>query len=52
MPFLFTILNLNLLLDDDIYFRVYYDAGLEESYTSPGEWPWATLIFKDGVYIG
>jgi len=32
--------------------RVYYDAGLEESYTSPGEWPWATLIFKDGDYIG
>jgi len=32
--------------------RVYYDAGLEESYTNPGEWPWVVLIFKDGDYIG
>jgi len=32
--------------------RVYYDAGLEESYTSPGEWPWVVLIFHDGDYIG
>merc|ERR1712142_247075 len=32
--------------------RVYFDAKLEETYTNPGEWPWAVLIFKDGVYIG
>ena len=32
--------------------RVYFDADLDESYTSPGEWPWAVLIFNDGVYIG
>ena len=34
------------------YCRVYFDAELEETYTSPGEWPWAALIFNDGVYIG
>ena len=32
--------------------RVYYDANLPASFTNPGEWPWAVLIFKDGDYIG
>jgi len=32
--------------------RVYYNADLAESFTNPGEWPWAVLIFKDGEYIG
>eukprot|EP00092_Neocalanus_flemingeri_P011006 GFUD01011851.1.p1 GENE.GFUD01011851.1~~GFUD01011851.1.p1 ORF type:complete len:506 (+),score=110.36 GFUD01011851.1:173-1690(+) len=32
--------------------RVYYDAELEESYTNPGEWPWAVLIFNNGRYLG
>lgn len=32
--------------------RVYYDASLKPSFTNPGEWPWAVLIFKDGKYIG
>jgi len=32
--------------------RVYYDVGLDPSFTNPGEWPWAVLIFKDGEYVG
>jgi len=32
--------------------RVYYDANLPESFTNPGEWPWAVLIFRNEEYIG
>eukprot|EP00092_Neocalanus_flemingeri_P040720 GFUD01044332.1.p1 GENE.GFUD01044332.1~~GFUD01044332.1.p1 ORF type:complete len:517 (+),score=101.68 GFUD01044332.1:36-1586(+) len=32
--------------------RVYYDANLADSFTNPGEWPWAVLIFRNGKYIG
>ena len=32
--------------------RAYYDANLAESFTNPGEWPWAALIFRNGEYIG
>merc|ERR1711971_16184 len=32
--------------------RAYYDANLAESFTNPGEWPWAVLIFRNGEYIG
>merc|ERR1711936_818948 len=32
--------------------RVYYDANLAESFTNPGEWPWAILIFRNDQYIG
>ena len=35
-----------------MYPRVYYDARLEPSYTNPGEWPWAVLIFDNGEYVG
>jgi len=35
-----------------MYPRVYYDARLEPSYTNPGEWPWAVLIFNNGKYVG
>jgi len=31
---------------------VYYNAGLEESFTNPGEWPWAVLIYDGDKYIG
>jgi len=32
--------------------RAYYDANLAESFTNPGEWPWAVLIFRNGDYVG
>eukprot|EP00092_Neocalanus_flemingeri_P022264 GFUD01024144.1.p1 GENE.GFUD01024144.1~~GFUD01024144.1.p1 ORF type:complete len:519 (-),score=122.85 GFUD01024144.1:270-1826(-) len=32
--------------------RVYYDADVPDTFTNPGEWPWAVLIFKNGKYIG
>ena len=34
------------------FVRVYYDAGLNESYTNPGEWPWVVLIYYKEKYIG
>ena len=34
------------------FVRVYYDAGLNESYTNPGEWPWVVLIYHKEKYIG
>jgi len=32
--------------------RVFYDAGLPESFTNPGEWPWAVMIYHGDQYIG
>jgi len=32
--------------------RVYHSAGLPESFTNPGEWPWAVLIYDGDQYIG
>ena len=31
--------------------RVYYDAELPESFTNPGEWPWAVLIYDGDKYV-
>ena len=31
--------------------RVYYDAELPQSFTNPGEWPWAVLIYDGDKYV-
>ena len=31
---------------------VYYDAGLPRSFTNPGEWPWAVMIWEGEEYVG
>ena len=31
--------------------RVYYDAELPQSFTNPGEWPWAVLIYDGDNYV-
>merc|ERR1712110_762570 len=31
---------------------VFYDADLPESFTNPGEWPWAVMIYDGDKYIG
>jgi len=32
--------------------RVYHSAGLPESFTNPGEWPWSVLIYDGDQFIG